>query len=420
MSLIQRAKTAWNAFMSRAPTAENNYGPGYAYQPTRQRFYPGSEKTTIMSVQNRIAMDVAAVDFRHVKVDENGRFAEELNSELNYCLPQEANIDQIPRDLIQDIVLTAFNDGAAAVVPVYATANPEYTSSYDVCALRVGRIVQWHPRDVRINLYDDRDGQHHEVTLPKSAVGIVVNPLWPIMNGPNSTMSRLIRKLSMLDAVDEQSSSGKLDLIIQLPYVIKSTARKEQAEARRKDIEMQLSGSKYGIAYTDGTEKITQLNRPIENTLQAQVEYLTNMFYSQLGITIEILNGTADEATMTNYYSRTIEPWLCAIVDELTRKFLSKTARTQRQRIMFFRNPFKLVPVSVLPDMADKLTRNEIVSSNEIRQVIGLKPSDDPDADELRNKNLNKSAGEMQQGQQKEPTEQTKKDEVDKSDERLA
>ena len=372
MGLIQRAKTAWNAFMSRAPTAENNYGPGYAYQPTRQRFYPGSEKTTIMSVQNRIAMDVAAVDFRHVKVDENGRFSEEINSELNYCLSQEANIDQIPRDLIQDIVLTAFNDGAAAVVPVYATANPEYTSSYDVCALRVGRIVQWHPRDVRINLYDDRDGQHHEVTLPKSAVGIVVNPLWPIMNGPNSTMSRLIRKLSMLDAIDEQSSSGKLDLIIQLPYVIKSTARKEQAEARRKDIEMQLSGSKYGIAYTDGTEKITQLNRPIENTLQAQVEYLTNMFYSQLGITIEILNGTADEATMTNYYSRTIEPWLCAIVDELTRKFLSKTARTQRQRIMFFRNPFKLVPVSVLPDMADKLTRNEIVSSNEIRQVIGL------------------------------------------------
>ena len=397
MSLIQRAKSAWNAFMSRAPTAENNYGPGYAYQPTRLRFYPGSEKTTIMSVQNRIAMDVASVDFRHVKVDENGRFSEEINSELNYCLSQEANIDQIPRDLIQDIVLTAFNDGAAAVAPVYATANPEYTSSYDVCALRVGRIVQWHPRDVRINLYDDRDGQHHEVILPKSAVGIVVNPLWPVMNGPNSTMSRLIRKLSMLDAVDEQSSSGKLDLIIQLPYVIKSTARKEQAEARRKDIEMQLSGSKYGIAYTDGTEKITQLNRPIENTLQAQVEYLTNMFYSQLGITIEILNGTADEATMTNYYSRTIEPWLCAIVDELTRKFLSKTARTQRQRIMFFRNPFKLVPVSVLPDMADKLTRNEIVSSNEIRQVIGLKPSDDPDADELRNKNLNKSAEEIRQ-----------------------
>ena len=220
MSLIQRAKTAWNAFMSRAPTAENNYGPGYAYQPTRQRFYPGSEKTTIMSVQNRIAIDVASVDFRHVKVDENGRFSEEINSELNYCLSQEANIDQIPRDLIQDIVLTAFNDGAAAVVPVYTTANPEYTSSYDVCALRVGRIVQWYPRDVRINLYDDRDGQHHEVTLPKSAVGIVINPLWPIMNGPNSTMSRLIRKLSMLDAIDEQSSSGKLDLIIRLPYVI--------------------------------------------------------------------------------------------------------------------------------------------------------------------------------------------------------
>lgn len=397
MGLLNRAKSAWNAFMSRAPTSEYDYGYCTTVRTDKPVFYPGSEKTTIMAAYNRIAMDVASVDFKHVKVDDNGRFSEEMDTSLNYCLTQEANIDQIPRDLFQDIVLTGFAHGVAAVVPVYTSANPDLTSSYDIYSLRVGRVVAWQPRHVRVDLYDDQDGQHHEVTLPKSAVGLIQNPMWSIMNEPNSTMKRLIRKLSLLDAVDEQSSSGKLDLIIQLPYVIKSDARKKQAEDRRKDIEMQLSGSKYGIAYTDGTEKITQLNRPIENTLQAQVEYLTNMFYSQLGITTEILNGTADETAITNYYSRTIEPWLCAISDELTRKFLSKTARTQKQRIMFFRNPFKLVPVTALPDIADKLTRNEIVSSNEIRQIIGLKPSDDPDADELRNKNLNKSAEEMQQ-----------------------
>lgn len=397
MGLIQRAKYAWNAFMSRAPTEAYDYGYAISYQSNKPIFYPGSEKTTIMAAYNKIAMDVATVDFKHVKVDENGRFSEEVDSQLNYCLTQETNVDQIPRDFFQDIVLSGFANGVAAVVPVYTTANPEYTSSYDVCAMRVGRVIAWMPRHVRVDLYDDRDGQHHEIVLPKTAVGLIQNPMWAIMNEPNSTMSRLMRKLSLLDTIDEQSSSGKLDLIIQLPYVIRSDSRKQQAEQRRKDIEMQLSGSKYGIAYTDGTEKITQLNRPIENNLQAQVEYLTNMFYSQLGVTTEILNGAADEATMTNYYSRIIEPWLCAISDELTRKFLSKTARTQRQKIMFFRNPFKLVPVTALPDLADKLTRNEIVTSNEIRQIIGLKPSDDPDADELRNKNLNKSSEEMKQ-----------------------
>lgn len=397
MGLIQRAKYAWNAFMSRAPTEAYDYGYTTSYQSNKPIFYPGSEKTTIMAAYNKIAMDVATVDFKHVKVDENGRFSEEVDSQLNYCLTQETNVDQIPRDFLQDIVLSGFANGVAAVVPVYTTANPEYTSSYDVCAMRVGRVTAWMPRHVRVDLYDDRDGQHHEIVLPKSAVGLIQNPMWAIMNEPNSTMSRLMRKLSLLDTIDEQSSSGKLDLIIQLPYVIRSDSRKQQAEQRRKDIEMQLSGSKYGIAYTDGTEKITQLNRPIENNLQAQVEYLTNMFYSQLGVTTEILNGAADEATMTNYYSRIIEPWLCAISDELTRKFLSKTARTQHQKIMFFRNPFKLVPVTALPDLADKLTRNEIVTSNEIRQIIGLKPSDDPDADELRNKNLNKSSEEMKQ-----------------------
>lgn len=397
MGLIQRAKYAWNAFMSRAPTEAYDYGYTTSYQSNKPIFYPGSEKTTIMAAYNKIAMDVATVDFKHVKVDENGRFSEEVDSQLNYCLTQETNVDQIPRDFLQDIVLSGFANGVAAVVPIYTTANPEYTSSYDVCAMRVGRVTAWMPRHVRVDLYDDRDGQHHEIVLPKSAVALIQNPMWAIMNEPNSTMSRLMRKLSLLDTIDEQSSSGKLDLIIQLPYVIRSESRKQQAEQRRKDIEMQLSGSKYGIAYTDGTEKITQLNRPIENNLQAQVEYLTNMFYSQLGVTTEILNGTADEATMTNYYSRIIEPWLCAISDELTRKFLSKTARTQHQKIMFFRNPFKLVPVTALPDLADKLTRNEIVTSNEIRQIIGLKPSDDPDADELRNKNLNKSSEEMKQ-----------------------
>lgn len=397
MGLIQRAKYAWNAFMSRAPTEAYDYGYTTSYQSNKPIFYPGSEKTTIMAAYNKIAMDVATVDFKHVKVDENGRFSEEVDSQLNYCLTQETNVDQIPRDFLQDIVLSGFANGVAAVVPIYTTANPEYTSSYDVCAMRVGRVTAWMPRHVRVDLYDDRDGQHHEIVLPKSAVALIQNPMWAIMNEPNSTMSRLMRKLSLLDTIDEQSSSGKLDLIIQLPYVIRSESRKQQAKQRRKEIEMQLSGSKYGIAYTDGTEKITQLNRPIENNLQSQVEYLTNMFYSQLGVTTEILNGTADEATMTNYYSRIIEPWLCAISDEITRKFLSKTARTQHQKIMFFRNPFKLVPVTALPDLADKLTRNEIVTSNEIRQIIGLKPSDDPDADELRNKNLNKSSEEMKQ-----------------------
>ncbi len=396
MGIIQRTKNAWNAFMGRDPTPYD-YGPASYYSPNCARYYQGSETTTIMAVYNRIALDVASVVIQHVRLDENDRYSETIDDGLNYCLTQEANMDQTSRAFIQDCVLSMFTNGSIAIVPVKATTDITFTDSYDVLSMRVGKIVEWRPQYVKVDLYNEDDGQHHEIILPKRCVAIVQNPLYAIINEPNSTMQRLMRKISMLDAIDAQNSAGKLDLIIQLPYVIKSDARRKQAEERRREIEVQLSGSKYGIAYTDGTEKITQLNRPLENNLQAQIEYLTSQFYAQLGITTEVLNGSADESTMLNYNSRTIEPIVAAIVDAMRVKFLSKTARSQRQDIVYFRDPFKLVPISNLADIADKFTRNEILTSNEVRQIAGMKPSSDPNADELRNKNLNKSAEEVAQ-----------------------
>lgn len=410
MGIIQRTKNAWNAFMGRDPTPYD-YGPASYYSPNYARYYQGSETTTIMAVYNRIALDVASVVIQHVRLDENDRYSETINDGLNYCLTQEANIDQTSRAFVQDCVLSMFTNGSIAIVPVKATNDITFTDSYDVLSMRVGKIVEWRPQYVKIDLYNENDGQHHEIMLPKRCVAIVPNPLYAIINEPNSTMQRLMRKISMLDAIDTQNSAGKLDLIIQLPYVIKSDARKKQAEERRREIEVQLSGSKYGIAYTDGTEKITQLNRPLENNLQAQIEYLTSQFYAQLGITTEVLNGSADESTMLNYNSRTIEPIVAAIVDAMRVKFLSKTARSQHQDIVYFRDPFKLVPISNLADIADKFTRNEILTSNEIRQIAGMKPSSDPNADELRNKNLNKSAEEVAQTPSNDTT-NNKKEEI--------
>nr|DAH33465.1 MAG TPA: portal protein [Caudoviricetes sp.] len=409
-SLISRAKHAWNAFMGRDPTPYD-YGPASYYSPNYARYYQGSETTTIMAVYNRIALDASSVVIQHVRLDENDRYSETINDGLNYCLTQEANIDQTSRAFIQDCVLSMFTNGSIAIVPVDATNDITFTDSYDVLSMRVGKIIEWRPQYVKIDLYNENDGQHHEIMLPKRCVAIVPNPLYAIINEPNSTMQRLMRKISMLDAIDAQNSAGKLDLIIQLPYVIKSDARKKQAEERRREIEVQLSGSKYGIAYTDGTEKITQLNRPLENNLQAQIEYLTSQFYAQLGITTEVLNGSADESTMLNYNSRTIEPIVAAIVDAMRVKFLSKTARSQRQDIIYFRDPFKLVPISNLADIADKFTRNEILTSNEVRQIAGMKPSSDPNADELRNKNLNKSAEEVAQTPSNDTT-NNKKEEI--------
>lgn len=409
-SLISRAKHAWNAFMGRDPTPYD-YGPASYYSPNYARYYQGSETTTIMAVYNRIALDVASVVIQHVRLDENDRYSETINDGLNYCLTQEANIDQTSRAFIQDCVLSMFTNGSIAIVPVDATNDITLTDSYDVLNMRVGKIVEWRPQYVKVDLYNENDGQHHEIILPKRCVAIVQNPLYAIINEPNSTMQRLMRKISMLDAIDARNSAGKLDLIIQLPYVIKSDARKKQAKERRREFEVQLSGSKYGIAYTDGTEKITQLNRPLENNLQAQIEYLTSQFYAQLGITTEVLNGSADESTMLNYNSRTIEPIVAAIVDAMRVKFLSKTARSQRQDIVYFRDPFKLVPISNLADIADKFTRNEILTSNEVRQIAGMKPSSDPNADELRNKNLNKSAEEVAQTPSNDTT-NNKKEEI--------
>ena len=386
-----RLKHAWNAFVNnRDPTGYyQDTGPGYSYRPDRPRLTRGNERSIVTSVYNRIALDVSAINIQHCKLDENGRFVSTMNTKLNKCLNLEANIDQTGRAFIQDIVMSMLDEGCVAIVPVETTIDPKITESYDILSMRTGKILEWFPRHVRVRLYDERTGQKEDIVLPKSTIGIVENPLFAVINEPNSTMQRLIRKLSLLDVTDEQTASGKLDLIIQLPYIIKTDARRQQAEQRRKDIEMQLAGSKYGIAYTDGTEKITQLNRSLENNLMKQVEYLTNLLFSQLGITQTILDGTADEKTMLNYYSRTIEPIIAAIVDEMKRKFLSKTARSQNQSIMFFRDPFKLVPVNDIAEIADKFTRNEILTSNEIRQIVGFKPSDDPKADQLINSNLN-------------------------------
>ena len=395
INIGSRVKRAWNAFLNRDPPSDRNYSyyGGYSYRPFYDRKGRAIDKTIITAILSRIAVDASSITIQHVKLDENGRYDETINSDLNACFNLSANIDQTGRAFIQDIVLSMLEEGVVAVVPVDTDLNPMTTDSYKIYSMRVGTIMEWFPNHVRVRLYNDRTGEKEEITLPKRMVAIVTNPFYAVMNEPNGTMQRLIRKLNLLDAVDEQSSSGKLDLIIQLPYVIKNDLRRQQAEERRKQIEDQLTGSKYGIAYTDGTERITQLNRSLDNNLLAQVEYLTNMAYSQLTITQEIMNGTADETAMTNYYSRTIEPIVSAIVDEFKRKFLTKTARSQNQSIVLFRDPFKLVPIGTVADMADKFTRNEIMSSNEFRQVIGLKPSKDPAADELRNKNLNQTPG---------------------------
>lgn len=388
MSFGSRLKHAWNAFTGTDYTTYQDVGPGYSSRPDRIRLTRGNERSIITSVYNRIALDVAALNVQHIRLDENGRFLSVIQDGLNTCLTVEANIDQTARAFIQDIVVSMLDEGCVAIVPVDTTYDPSVTGSYDIQTMRVGKILDWYPQHVRVRLYNERTGTKENILVPKSTVAIVENPLYAVVNEPNSTMQRLIRKLNLLDVIDEQSGSGKLDLIIQLPYVIKTEARRQQAENRRKDIEAQLSGTKYGIAYADGTERITQLNRSVNNNLMSQIEYLTSMLYSQLGITQSILDGTADEKTMLNYNNRTIEPIISAIVDEMKRKFLTKTARSQSQSISFFRDPFKLVPVNNIAEIADKFTRNEIMTSNEIRQVIGMKPSDDPRADELRNKNL--------------------------------
>ena len=385
-----RLKNAWNAFMNRDPPYEyRDIGMVSNYRPDRIRLTRGNERSMVTAIYNRIAVDCAQVTIEQARLDKNGRYIESVKSGLNYCLKTEANVDQTGRALMQDIVMSMFDEGCIAIVPVDTTYNPYLTDAYDIRTLRVGKIVQWHPNHVRARVYNERTGFYEEVTLLKSMVSIVENPLYSIMNEPNSTLQRLIRKLNLLDVIDEQSGSGKLDLIIQLPYIVKTEARRLQAEERRKNIEMQLANSKYGIAYTDSTEHITQLNRSVDNNLMNQIEYLTNMLYSQLGITKEILEGTASEQVMLNYYNRTIEPIVSAIALEMNRKFLTKTARSQGQSIVFFRDPFKLVPINQIADVADKFTRNEIMSSNEIRQIVGMKPVDDEKADELRNKNLN-------------------------------
>ena len=393
MRIRDRLQHAWNAFVYN----DNNYvdpqnlGGLSTFKPDRVHFSRGVERSIVTSVYNRLALDVSSIAIKHVRLDDNGRFKEEVDSGLQNCLNVEANIDQTGRAFLQDVVMSMLDEGCVAIVPVDTTIDPAKSGSYEINTMRTGKILEWYPAHVRVRVYNDRKGIHEELTLPKSSVAIIENPLYAVINEPNSTMQRLIRKLNLLDVVDEQTSSGKLDLIIQLPYVIKSEARRKQAEERRKDIEMQLSGSKYGIAYTDGTERITQLNRPAENNLMKQVEYLTSMLYGQLGLTQSIMDGSADDKTMLNYYNRTIEPILAAIVDEIKRKFLTKTARSQKQTIMYFRDPFKLTPVLDLAEIADKFTRNEIMTSNEIRQIVGMKPADDPSADELRNKNLNQS-----------------------------
>lgn len=397
ISIGSRLKHAWNAFFNRDPTGFwRDVGTGYSYRPDRPRLSRGNERSIVTSVYNRISLDAASIDILHVRLDENERFLEEIKSGLDNCLTLEANVDQTGRAFIQDVVLSLLDEGCVAIVPVDTTDDPNETGSYDIQTMRTGKILEWYPRHIKVRVYNDQTGMKEDILLPKSAVAIIENPLYAVINEPNSTMQRLIRKLNLLDAVDEQSSSGKMDLIIQLPYVVKTETRRQQAEQRRLDIERQLSGSKYGIAYTDGTERITQLNRPVENNLMKQIEYLTSMLYSQLGITQSILDGSADDKTMLNYYNRTIEPIIAAIVDEMKRKFLTKTARSQRQSIQFFRDPFRLVPVNEISEIADKFTRNEIMTSNEIRQIIGMKPSDDPEADELRNKNLSKPSVEVE------------------------
>lgn len=395
-SLRSRLKHAWNAFNNRDPTTNfRPSGEAYYYRPDRPRFTRGNERSIVTSVYNRIALDASAISIQHVRLDDNGRFSSVIDSGLNQCLNLDANIDQTGRAFLQDAVMSMLDEGCVALVPIDTDLSPDDTDSYKILSIRTGKIIEWRPEYVKVRVYNERIGRQEDILVPKSTVAIVENPLYAVINEPNSTMQRLIHKLSLMDVTDEQTASGKLDLIIQLPYVIKTEARQKQAEDRRKSIEMQLASSKYGIAYTDGTEHITQLNRSVENNLMKQVEYLTNMLYSQLGITQTILDGTADDKTMLNYYNRTIEPIISAIVDEMKRKFLTKTARSQKQSIMFFRDPFKLVPVNDIAEIADKFTRNEIMTSNEIRSIIGMKPANDPKADELRNSNIAQAKEEM-------------------------
>lgn len=397
LNLSTRLAHAWNAFTSRDPTQYIITGPGYSSRPDRPRLSRGNEKSIATSIFNRIALDVSSVSIKHCRLDKNGRYVEDIDSGLNNCLTLEANKDQTGRAFIQDAVLSMLDEGCVALVPVETTIDPKNSNSYQIDSMRTGKITEWYPDMVRVRLYNDRTGEKEEILLPKSQVAIIENPLYAVVNEYNSTMQRLIRKLSLLDVTDEQTASGKLDLIIQLPYVIKTETRREQAERRRKDIIEQLAGSQYGIAYTDGTEKITQLNRSLENNLLKQVEYLTNMVYSQLGITQSVLDGTADEKTMLNYTNRTVEPIISAIVDELKRKFLTKTARSQLQSIAYFRDPFRLVPVNDIAEIADKFTRNEIMTSNEIRQIVGMQPSKDPKADELVNSNISQAKQDIPQ-----------------------
>jgi hypothetical protein len=388
MNIGSRLKHAWNAFLNRDPPGSEYHGGGYSYRPDRMRFSRGSERTIINAINNRISLDASSIKINHVKLDENNRFDSIIDSGLNYCLTMEANADQTGRGLIQDIVMTFLEEGVAAVIPEKTNFDPRYSNSYEIYSMRVGVPVEWYSDRVRVRVFNELTGQREEITFPKKMVALIENPFYSVMNAPNSTMQQLVRKLALLDVVDEQAGSGKLDMIIQLPYVIKTDARRKQANERREEIEKQLSGSKYGIAYTDGTERIVQLNRSLENNILKSIEYLTNMVYSQLGVTQEILNGTADEKTMNNYMNRIIEPVVSAIADEFNRKFLTKTARTQGQSIMCFHDPFRLAPVSMIAEMADKFTRNEIMTPNEIRQVIGMKPSKDPKSDQLVNRNI--------------------------------
>ena len=416
MKIGDRLAHAWNAFMNRDPTASNIYsGSSYFNRPDRTRLRTGTEKSIINAIYNRLSLDTASMDIRHVRLDDNGRYIETIDSYFNECLTLSSNTDQTSRMFMQDVVMSLLDEGSVAIVPVDTTFNPNITSSYDILSLRTGKILEWFPQHVKIRVYDENKGVKKDVIISKKNVALIENPYYSIMNGHNSTLQRLIRKLNILDAIDEQSGSGKLDMIIKLPYAIKGTTRQRQAEERRKKIEDQLTDSKYGIAYIDGTESITQLNRPVENNLMKQIEYLTNLLFSQLGLTQAILDGTADEKTMLNYYNRTIEQILSAITDEMKRKFLTKTARTQGQTIQFFRDPFKLVPVTEIAEIADTLTRNEIASSNEIRQIMGWKPSSDPKADELRNSNISapNDEGEYNEGY----SEDDEYDEYDDSEE---
>jgi len=392
MKFNNRLQHAWNAFRNKEPTQNQfngSLGPGYYSRPDRTRLSGSTTQSIIGAIYNRIAIDVASVNISHVRLDDNKRYLEDIVSTIGYALSTEANIDQTSRVMIQDVVMSMFDEGCVAVVPVDTTFNPNDSEAYQIQTLRVGKIVEWYPEHVKVDLYNQSTGYKEHVLVRKEVAAIIENPLYSVMNEPNSTLKRLVRKLNILDSIDEQSGSGKLDLIIQLPYVIKTEARRQQADIRRKDIEMQLSSSKYGIAYADGTEKITQLNRPVENNLMGQITYLTSMLYNQLGLTESVFDGTANEETMLNYFNRTIGPILNAITDEMNRKYLTKTARSQKQAIMYFKEAFKLVPVTKLAEIADKFTRNEILSSNEVRAIIGYKPSSDPKAEELRNKNLN-------------------------------